>query len=124
MGAGDLELLDLLYVATADDEPRLKVGNVFAIEPMINVGSEKTRELDDGWSVVTADGSLSAHFEHTILIEKEEPPSVVAAHSATRPATALRNSAARRCRSRTGVSLCVPCCLRCTGLQAAGGLSG
>jgi methionyl aminopeptidase len=53
--------------------PRLKVGNVFAIEPMVNAGSEKTRELDDGWSVVTADGSLSAHFEHTIAITEDGP---------------------------------------------------
>jgi methionyl aminopeptidase len=53
--------------------PRLKVGNVFAIEPMVNAGSEKTRELDDGWSVVTADGSLSAHFEQTIAITDNGP---------------------------------------------------
>jgi methionyl aminopeptidase len=53
--------------------PRLKVGNVYAIEPMVNVGTEKTRELDDGWSVVTADGSLSAHFEHTIAITENGP---------------------------------------------------
>jgi methionyl aminopeptidase len=53
--------------------PRLKVGNVFAIEPMVNLGGEQTRELDDGWSVVTADGSLSAHFEHTIAITEDGP---------------------------------------------------
>ena len=53
--------------------PRLKVGNVFAIEPMVNVGSPDTVELDDGWSVVTADGSLSAHFEHTIAIGEDGP---------------------------------------------------
>jgi methionyl aminopeptidase len=53
--------------------PRLKVGNVFAIEPMVNVGSAETRELDDGWSVVTADGRLSAHFEHTIAITENGP---------------------------------------------------
>jgi methionyl aminopeptidase len=53
--------------------PRLKVGNVFAIEPMVNVGSPDTRELEDGWSVVTADGRLSAHFEHTIAITENGP---------------------------------------------------
>ncbi|HEY5272850.1 MAG TPA: type I methionyl aminopeptidase [Acidimicrobiales bacterium] len=53
--------------------PRLKVGNVFAVEPMVNVGSPETRELEDGWSVVTADGRLSAHFEHTIAITENGP---------------------------------------------------
>src|SRR5580692_2987901 len=53
--------------------PRLKVGNVFAVEPMVNVGSPETRELEDGWSVVTADGRLSAHFEHTIAITPDGP---------------------------------------------------
>jgi methionyl aminopeptidase len=41
---------------------------VFTIEPMINVGSYKWIMLDDGWTVITADGSLSAQFEHTIAI--------------------------------------------------------
>ena len=40
---------------------------------MVNAGTEKTRELDDGWSVVTADGSLSAHFEQTIAITEDGP---------------------------------------------------
>ena len=53
--------------------PKLKSGMVFAIEPMVNVGSHKTKVLDDGWSVVTADGSLSAHFEHTIAITDNGP---------------------------------------------------
>jgi methionyl aminopeptidase len=53
--------------------PKLKVGHVFAIEPMVNVGGADTVELDDGWSVVTADGSLSAHFEHTIAITDDGP---------------------------------------------------
>jgi len=53
--------------------PRLKIGNVFAVEPMVNVGSPETRELEDGWSVVTADGRLSAHFEHTIAITENGP---------------------------------------------------
>jgi methionyl aminopeptidase len=53
--------------------PRLKPGNVFAVEPMVNVGGPDTVELEDGWSVVTADGSLSAHFEHTIAISDDGP---------------------------------------------------
>ncbi len=53
--------------------PKLKVGNVYAIEPMVNMGGPDTIELDDGWSVVTADGSLSAHFEHSIAITEEGP---------------------------------------------------
>ena len=48
--------------------PRLRPGMVLAIEPMINVGTWKVKVLDDGWTVVTADRSLSAHFEHTIAI--------------------------------------------------------
>ena len=53
--------------------PRLKAGMVFAVEPMVNAGGPETRLLDDGWSVVTADGSLSAHFEHTIAITEDGP---------------------------------------------------
>ncbi len=53
--------------------PKLKVGNVFAIEPMVNAGTYETVELDDGWSVVTADGALSAHFEHTVAVTEEGP---------------------------------------------------
>ena len=53
--------------------PKLKSGMVFAIEPMVNVAGAGTRMLDDGWSVVTADGSLSAHFEHTIAVTDNGP---------------------------------------------------
>lgn len=53
--------------------PRLKPGMVFAIEPMVNVGDDEVRILDDQWTAVTADASLSAHFEHTILISDEGP---------------------------------------------------
>ena len=53
--------------------PKLKVGNVYAIEPMVNIGGPETIELEDGWSVITADGSLSAHFEHSIAITEEGP---------------------------------------------------
>jgi methionyl aminopeptidase len=47
---------------------RLKAGMAFTIEPMINLGRPEVRVLDDGWTVVTADGSLSAQFEHTVLV--------------------------------------------------------
>lgn len=53
--------------------PRLRVGMVFAVEPMVNMGGAGTKVLDDGWSVVTADGSLSAHAEHTIAILDDGP---------------------------------------------------
>ena len=53
--------------------PRLLPGMVFAIEPMVNMGSEDVRVLDDEWTAVTADGSLSAHFEHTVLITDNGP---------------------------------------------------
>jgi len=53
--------------------PRLRPGHVFAVEPMVNVGGPGTRQLEDGWSVVTADGSLSAHFEHTIAVTDDGP---------------------------------------------------
>jgi methionyl aminopeptidase len=52
---------------------KLRPGHVFAVEPMVNVGSPETRTLADGWSVVTADGALSAHFEHTIAITDNGP---------------------------------------------------
>jgi len=53
--------------------PKLRVGMVFAVEPMVNMGGPGTRVLDDGWSVVTADGSLSSHAEHTIAILDNGP---------------------------------------------------
>ena len=53
--------------------PTLKEGMVFAIEPMVNVGSYETYVLDDGWGVMTQDGGLSAHFEHTIALTDDGP---------------------------------------------------
>jgi methionyl aminopeptidase len=53
--------------------PRLKAGMILAIEPMVNVGDADVEILDDGWTVVTADGQLSAHFEHTVAITDEGP---------------------------------------------------
>ncbi|HEU5217944.1 MAG TPA: type I methionyl aminopeptidase [Gemmatimonadales bacterium] len=53
--------------------PRLQAGMTLAIEPMITMGDYATKLLDDKWTVVTADGSLAAHFEHTVAITKEGP---------------------------------------------------
>ena len=53
--------------------PRLLPGMVFAIEPMVNVGTAKVRMLEDEWTAVTADGALSAHFEHTVLVTEDGP---------------------------------------------------
>jgi methionyl aminopeptidase len=52
---------------------KLRPGHVFAVEPMINVGGPETFLMEDGWSVMTADQSLSAHFEHTIAITDNGP---------------------------------------------------
>jgi methionyl aminopeptidase len=52
--------------------PRLRTGMVLAIEPMINAGTWEVKVLDDGWTVVTADSGLSAHFEHTIALTEQE----------------------------------------------------
>jgi methionyl aminopeptidase len=57
--------------------PRLKPGMALAIEPMVNMGGAGVKVLEDGWTAVTSDGSLSAHFEHTITIEPMGPPRVL-----------------------------------------------
>ncbi|HYX30460.1 MAG TPA: type I methionyl aminopeptidase [Pyrinomonadaceae bacterium] len=53
--------------------PKIKKGYVFALEPMVNMGSLHTKTLNDGWTVVTVDGQPSAHFEHTVAITDEGP---------------------------------------------------
>lgn len=53
--------------------PRLREGMVLAIEPMVNIGKHEVTVKEDGWTAVTSDGSLSAHFEHTMAITKEGP---------------------------------------------------
>jgi methionyl aminopeptidase len=53
--------------------PVLRAGEVFAVEPMLTLGTEQTRVLADGWSVVTADGTWAAHFEHTIAVTDDGP---------------------------------------------------
>jgi len=53
--------------------PKIKPGLVIAIEPMINLGTDRVKVLDDGWTVITADGKPSAHFEHTIAVTPDGP---------------------------------------------------
>src|SRR5512133_57693 len=53
--------------------PKLRPGMTIAIEPMVNAGLPGVKILNDGWTVITQDGSLSAHFEHTVLITEAEP---------------------------------------------------
>lgn len=61
------------YYPSRGGNPRLKAGMVLAIEPMVNIGGSEVKVLDDGWSAVTSDGSLSAHFEHSVLITSNGP---------------------------------------------------
>ncbi len=65
--------------------PRLQVGMVLAIEPMVNMGGSAVRMLDDRWTAITADGSLSAHFEHTIAIQPSGPARVLSRRVETSP---------------------------------------
>lgn len=53
--------------------PKLKAGMTLAIEPMLNLGKDETKELSDGWTVVTVDGKLAAHFEDTIIVTDGSP---------------------------------------------------
>jgi methionyl aminopeptidase len=57
--------------------PRLQVGMVLAIEPMVNMGGSGVRILEDQWTAVTKDGSLSAHFEHTIAVQPSGPARIL-----------------------------------------------
>jgi methionyl aminopeptidase len=65
--------------------PLLEPGMVFAIEPMVNMGREAVRTLDDAWTIVTADGSLSAHFEHSVAIAPDGPEILTLPKSMARP---------------------------------------
>lgn len=53
--------------------PRLRVGMAIAVEPMLTLGTERTEELDDGWTVVTEDGSRAAHWEHSVAVTEDGP---------------------------------------------------
>ena len=57
----------------ADTGPRLRPGMTLALEPMVNAGGYQVRVLSDGWTAVTTDGGLSAHFEHTVLVTEGDP---------------------------------------------------
>ena len=63
----------VLNYGTPGKGMKLKAGMAICIEPMFNSGTHETRVLDDQWTVVTADGGLSAHFEHTIAILPDGP---------------------------------------------------
>jgi len=52
---------------------RIEEGMVLALEPMVNAGDWRVKILPDGWTAVTADGSLSAHFEHSIVVNADGP---------------------------------------------------
>jgi methionyl aminopeptidase len=67
--------------------PRLAEGMVLAIEPMVNMGRPAVRVLADGWTAVTRDGSLSAHFEHTVAVTKRGPLVLTQRTPAPTPAT-------------------------------------
>ncbi|HEY8588203.1 MAG TPA: type I methionyl aminopeptidase, partial [Naasia sp.] len=53
--------------------PRLRVGMALAVEPMLTAGDPETRELDDGWTVVTADGGRAVHWEHSVAVTEDGP---------------------------------------------------
>jgi methionyl aminopeptidase len=61
------------YVEAGKSSPKLRPGMTIAIEPMVNAGRPEVKILKDGWTVVTVDAQLSAHFEHTVLITEGEP---------------------------------------------------
>jgi methionyl aminopeptidase len=61
------------YVCPTMPDPKLEVGMVLALEPMFNLGTKEVYTLPDEWTVVTADGKLSAHYEHTVAITTEGP---------------------------------------------------
>src|ERR1051326_5898365 len=61
------------YVDARTKDHHLQPGMTLAIEPMVNAGGPGVKILKDGWTAVTRDGSLSAHFEHTVLITESEP---------------------------------------------------
>jgi len=59
------------HVGKRGTGPRLKAGMAITVEPMVNLGSAAIRSLDDGWTLVTADGSLSAQWEHTVIVTRD-----------------------------------------------------
>jgi methionyl aminopeptidase len=76
--------------------PRLVEGMVLAIEPMVNIGKPGVKVLDDGWTAVTRDGSLSAHFEHTVAVTADGPRVLTVPSRAARHDVLARHSAELR----------------------------
>ena len=74
---------------------KLAPGMTFTIEPMINAGKRDIRQLADGWTIVTADHSLSAQWEHTVLVTEDALRGAHASRRARRPPPALRRRARR-----------------------------
>ena len=68
------------FVDPNGDDFVLEPGLVIAVEPMVNIGKKKVKTLDDGWTVVTADSSLCAHFEHTVAITEHGPEILTPVH--------------------------------------------
>lgn len=68
------------YVPRSPYNPMLEAGLVLALEPMVNAGDFRVKVLPDGWTAVTADGSLSAHFEHTIALTENGPEILTLCH--------------------------------------------
>ncbi|HTI37983.1 MAG TPA: type I methionyl aminopeptidase [Vicinamibacterales bacterium] len=73
IGASLHEEPQIANYGDANRGPRMAEGMTFAIEPMVNMGRPAVRVLADGWTAVTRDGSLSAHFEHTVAVTKTGP---------------------------------------------------
>jgi methionyl aminopeptidase len=67
------ELPEVPNFGNPNTGPKLKPGLVIAIEPMVNIGTHRNYTLDDGWTVVTEDGAMSAHFEHTVAVTENGP---------------------------------------------------
>ena len=78
----------VLHYGRAGTGLQLEPGMTFTIEPMINAGKPAIRELADGWTIVTKDHSLSAQWEHTILVT-EKGPEVLTASAGTPPPAAI-----------------------------------
>ena len=85
--------------------PKLKPGMVFAVEPMVNVGSPRTKLMDDGWTVKTADGALSAHTEHTIAITDNGPEILITPYPWSGPVDLFRCAGGGPRTRRAGSSL-------------------
>ena len=73
VGAGLHEAPEIPNYGKPGHGPRLQKNMTIAVEPMVNVGGYEVRVLDNGWTVVTADGSLSAHYENSLLVTDGEP---------------------------------------------------